>query len=147
MSSCVPQLLIKPAYSTYVAPLAPSIFTAFSMGNDSFNPAVYGAQTNAFAYPHLANIELTVFNWDSGFHPFHLHGHEFQVVRKSFDVTSNDTTINPPLDEGQTNPSRRDTITIPPTGSVTLRWTADNPGVWFFHCHVSSISTSRESPS
>jgi hypothetical protein len=62
--------------------------------------------------------------------------HEFQVVSKSFDVTSNDTTINPPLEEGQSNPSRRDTITIPPTGNVVLRWRADNPGAWFFHCHI-----------
>ncbi|ORX38813.1 Cupredoxin [Kockovaella imperatae] len=121
---------------TYVTPPNPSIFTAWSMGNDSLNPAVYGAQTHALTYPHLANVELTVYNWDSGFHPFHLHGHEFQVVHKSFDVTSNDTTINPPFDENQANPSRRDTITIPPTGSVTLRWTADNPGAWFFHCHI-----------
>jgi len=62
--------------------------------------------------------------------------HEFQVVSKSFDVTSNDTEINPPLTEGNENPSRRDTITIPPTGNVVLRWRADNPGAWFFHCHI-----------
>lgn len=54
--------------------------------------------------------------------------HEFQLVHKSFDVTSNDTSINPPLAEGQANPARRDTVTIPPGGSVTLRWIADNPG-------------------
>ena len=121
---------------TYITPPTPSLFTAHSMGNDSFTPAIYGAQTNAIAYPLFANIEMTVYNWDAGFHPFHLHGHEFQVVHKSFDVTSNDTTINPPMPEFQSNPSRRDTITIPPTGSVTLRWTADNPGAWFFHCHI-----------
>ncbi|ORY28145.1 putative iron transport multicopper oxidase FET3 precursor [Naematelia encephala] len=121
---------------TFQMPPTPSMFTALTMGNDSLLPAVYGAQTNALAYPHMANIQLTVYNWDAGFHPFHLHGHEFQVVHKSFDVTSNDTTINPPLEEGQSNPSRRDTITIPPTGSVTLRWTADNPGAWMFHCHI-----------
>ena len=62
--------------------------------------------------------------------------HEFQVVSKSFDVTSNDTEINPPVTEGNENPSRRDTITIPPTGNVVLRWRADNPGAWFFHCHI-----------
>ncbi|WWD18251.1 hypothetical protein CI109_102701 [Kwoniella shandongensis] len=100
---------------TYQMPMdTPSMFTALTMGEDSFNPAVYGAQTNAFVYKHMQNVQLTVFNWDAGFHPFHFHGHEFQV----------------------TNPSRRDTIVIPPTGSVTLRWTADNPGAWMFHCHI-----------
>jgi iron transport multicopper oxidase len=54
--------------------------------------------------------------------------HEFQIVHKSFDVTSNDTDVNPPFEEGQANPVRRDTVTIPPGGSVTLRWVADNPG-------------------
>jgi hypothetical protein len=51
------------------------------MGNDSFNPAVYGHQTNAIPYPHGANIQLTVYNWDDGFHPFHFHGY---VVLLSF---------------------------------------------------------------
>jgi hypothetical protein len=32
------------------------------------------------------------------------------------------------MQEDQTNPVRRDTVTIPPGGSVTLRWIADNPG-------------------
>jgi len=65
--------------------------------------------------------------------------HEFQVVSKSFDVTSDDPTINPPLVEDQKNPARRDTITIPPSGKVVIRWRSDNPGAWFFHCHVSQV--------
>lgn len=124
------------------------MFTALTMGKSAMTDSVYGAQTNAFSYPHMAMVQLTVFNWDAGFHPFHLHGyvavkdpayrrHEFQVVEKSFDVTSNDTSMNPPIVEGQENPTRRDTITIPPGGKVVLRWRADNPGAWFFHCHVS----------
>lgn len=121
---------------TYITPPTPSIFTALTMGNNSFDEKVYGAQTHAITYPHLANVRLTVYNWDAGFHPFHLHGHEFQVIEKSFDVTSNDSLINPGIVEGQTNPSRRDTITIPPTGRVVLQWRADNPGAWFFHCHI-----------
>jgi FtsP/CotA-like multicopper oxidase with cupredoxin domain len=59
---------------TYREPRTPSLFTALTMGNDSFNPAVYGHQTNAIPYPHGANIQLTVYNWDDGFHPFHFHG-------------------------------------------------------------------------
>lgn len=51
------------------------MFTALTMENNSMLPAVYGAQTNAYAYPHMANIQITVYNWDAGFHPFHLHGY------------------------------------------------------------------------
>jgi iron transport multicopper oxidase len=59
---------------TYQSPIVPSIFTALSMGENSLLTQVYGAQTNAFAYKLGQNIQLTVYNWDAGFHPFHLHG-------------------------------------------------------------------------
>ncbi|WRT64797.1 uncharacterized protein IL334_001731 [Kwoniella shivajii] len=121
---------------TFQEPKTPSIFTALTMGNDSFRSDVYGKMTNAIAYPHMANIQLTVFNWDSGPHPFHFHGHEFQIVQKSMDITSDDPQDNPPFVEDQKNPARRDTVTIPGGGKVVLRWRADNPGAWFFHCHV-----------
>lgn len=60
---------------TFREPRTPSYFTALTMGNNSFNPAIYGQQTNAIPYPHGANVQLTVYNWDDGFHPFHFHGY------------------------------------------------------------------------
>jgi hypothetical protein len=30
----------------------------------------------------------------------------------------------------------RDTIQIPRRGYAVLRFQADNPGMWFFHCHI-----------
>lgn len=50
---------------TYQMPHTPTIFTALSMGADAMNSKVYGAQTNAFAYPHMSRVQLTVFNWDA----------------------------------------------------------------------------------
>ena len=64
----------------------------------------------------------------------HLHGHKFQIVQRSTDYTSDDPTLNPPINETQTNPVRRDTVQVPAGEGVTLRVIADNPGVWFFHC-------------
>ena len=64
----------------------------------------------------------------------HLHGHKMQLVGRSQDYTSSDPTLNPPLNESQPNPMRRDTVQVPSGQSVTLRVVADNPGVWFFHC-------------
>lgn len=121
---------------TYLQPIVPTIFTALTMGNDSSLPQVYGAQTHGIVLEHMQNVQMTVINWDAGNHPFHLHGHVFQVVSRSYDVGSDDETINPPVTEGLANPARRDTIMIPSGGSVTLRFRADNPGVWFFHCHI-----------
>jgi FtsP/CotA-like multicopper oxidase with cupredoxin domain len=53
-------------------------------------------------------------------HPMHLHGHAFQVV-----------VINGAMLSGAV----RDTVLVPPMGSVTIAFDADNPGRWAFHCH------------
>jgi FtsP/CotA-like multicopper oxidase with cupredoxin domain len=53
-------------------------------------------------------------------HPMHLHGHAFQVV-----------AINGIPLAGAV----RDTVLVPPMGSVTIAFDADNPGRWAFHCH------------
>jgi len=53
-------------------------------------------------------------------HPMHLHGHAFQVV-----------AINGAPLAGAV----RDTVLVPPMGSVTITFDADNPGRWAFHCH------------
>lgn len=33
-------------------------------------------------------------------------------------------------------PMRRDTVEVHGGGSAVIRFKADNPGVWLFHCHV-----------
>lgn len=121
---------------TYVAPKTPALLSALSMGEEAANPAIYGPNSNAFVFQHLDMIELRLFNWDAGKHPFHLHGHHFQVVYKSQDVLSDDPELNPPFNESQVNPMRRDTVVVPPGGAAYLRFRADNPGTWFFHCHI-----------
>jgi FtsP/CotA-like multicopper oxidase with cupredoxin domain len=54
-------------------------------------------------------------------HPMHLHGHSFQVV------AINDRRLNGAL---------RDTVLVPGRNSVTVEFDANNPGLWFVHCHV-----------
>jgi FtsP/CotA-like multicopper oxidase with cupredoxin domain len=53
-------------------------------------------------------------------HPMHLHGHAFQVVA---------------IDSVPLAGAVRDTVLVPPMGSVTIAFDADNPGRWAFHCH------------
>ncbi|KAI0065684.1 laccase [Artomyces pyxidatus] len=61
-----------------------------------------------------------------GPHPVHLHGHTFSVVRSAQSATYN-----------YVNPVKRDVVSIGGLlDAVTIRWTADNPGPWFFHCHI-----------
>ncbi|KAJ1937066.1 ferroxidase fet3 [Kickxella alabastrina] len=116
---------------TYVMPKVPSMFTALTADEDIFNPAIYGPQTNAHVVKHMQEVQLIVNNFDAGNHPFHLHGHHFQLIERG--PAPYDSTYNP---RPKTAPSRRDTVTIPSMEYVVLRFRADNPGAWLFHCHI-----------
>lgn len=75
--------------------------------------------------------QLVINSIDTMEHPWHMHGHSFQVVGWGWDVYgAGNTTWN------LENPLRRDTITIPAKSHVILRWETDNPGLWALHCHV-----------
>jgi hypothetical protein len=39
------------------------------------------------------------------------------------------------------NPPQKDTIIVPTGGYVVIRFKADNPGLWFFHCHIDLHNT------
>ena len=56
------------------------------------------------------------------------------IVGRSANYSSDDPKLNPPVVEGEPNPMRRDTVLVESGASVTLRFVADNPGVWFMHC-------------
>ncbi|XP_050461961.1 uncharacterized protein LOC126856957 [Cataglyphis hispanica] len=75
-------------------------------------------------------------------HPFHMHGHAFyvmamgQVAKSSINwkmVQKMDKAnqVNRCFDK----PVKKDTITVPYNGYVVLRFLANNPGYWLFHCH------------
>ncbi|KAI8050168.1 multicopper oxidase-domain-containing protein [Gilbertella persicaria] len=117
----------------YLSPKVPTLNTLFSEGNYSLSSEVYGPQTQAIVLNHLENVEIILNNLDSGAHPFHLHGHVFQLVGSGEGVyTGNDSVVEWHL----SNPARRDTVLVPAESFVLVRFRADNPGVWFFHCHI-----------
>ncbi len=66
-------------------------------------------------------VSLKFVNETAMSHPMHLHGHSFQVV-----------AIN---DHGFSG-ALRDTVLVPGRNSVTVEFDANNPGLWFVHCHV-----------
>lgn len=65
-------------------------------------------------------VALGFMNHSMMAHPMHLHGHHFQV-----------TEVNGNRIAG----AMRDTVLVPPNGSVTVEFDADNPGRWLYHCH------------
>ncbi|KAM0908540.1 hypothetical protein ACQ4PT_015400 [Festuca glaucescens] len=66
-------------------------------------------------------------------HPFHLHGFNFFVVGQGF---GNFDPINDPAKYNLVDPVERNTVGVPAAGWVAIRFRADNPGVWFMHCHL-----------
>lgn len=66
-------------------------------------------------------------------HPFHLHGHAFWVLGQGVGPFNNNASALNLVDAPY-----RDMVTLFPFGWALLRFTATNPGVWPFHCHVQS---------
>lgn len=123
---------------TYTTPKVPTLFSVMSAGELATNSKVYGEFTNTFVLNHMEVIQIVLNNVDSGVHPFHMHGHEFQLIHRS-EAYDDDhpTPFNPKKDNKfPAIPMRRDTVHVQPNGNMVLRFRADNPGVWFFHCHV-----------
>ncbi|KAF9963277.1 hypothetical protein BGZ65_004767, partial [Modicella reniformis] len=111
---------------TYVMPKVPSLYTALTTGNLSSTAEVYGKYAHAM---------IIINNDDPGNHPFHLHGHVFQIVGRS-EGKYNPASGPYPGYFNNANPSRRDTVLIPSEQNVAIRFHANNPGVWLFHCHI-----------
>ncbi|KID75830.1 Cupredoxin, partial [Metarhizium brunneum ARSEF 3297] len=123
---------------TYALPKVPTLYTALSAGEMANDPRVYGEYTHPFVLKKNEIVQIVVNNLDSGRHPFHLHGHNFQAIYRS-----NESAGTFADEGGETDktfprvPMRRDTMVIWPEGNMVLRFKADNPvGVWLFHCHI-----------
>ncbi|KAK6237459.1 hypothetical protein QUC31_002928 [Theobroma cacao] len=66
-------------------------------------------------------------------HPFHLHGYNFFVVGTGI---GNFDPVKDPAKYNMVDPVERNTVGVPTGGWTAIRFRADNPGVWFMHCHL-----------
>jgi iron transport multicopper oxidase len=83
-------------------------------------------------------VDLLITNYDGGAHPFHLHGHAFQVIARS-GAGPDDGPLAIPKDYAKKAPDvpmRRDTLLIYGNGYAVIRFKVDNPGITLFHCHI-----------
>ena len=127
---------------TYVEPKVPTLYSALSMGASASDVAIYGRDTNPYVLKKNDIVEIILNNDDPGKHPFHLHGHNFQAVYRSeeeagFFDPNNHTAF-------AAKPMRRDTFMVHPQGSFVIRFRADNPGVWLFHCESIHLLASND---
>jgi iron transport multicopper oxidase len=122
---------------TYVAPKIPTLLTALSAPKDLINDArIYGSNTNSFVLNSGDVIEIVINNEDNNKHPMHMHGHKFQIVARS-EAFKDPVHYDPDKNQELPNfPAVRDTVNVEGNGYLVLRFKADNPGIWFFHCHL-----------
>ncbi|OAA59567.1 ferrooxidoreductase [Niveomyces insectorum RCEF 264] len=132
---------------TYTPPKVPTLYTALSAGAPELasQDVIYGTYTHPVVLAHNQVVEIVLNNADGGSHPFHLHGHNFQVIDRAppLGPDFNDFVDLDPVYYDPDNhtafpavPIRRDVIVLPPNGYVVMRFVADNPGIWLFHCHI-----------
>ncbi|EPS32652.1 hypothetical protein PDE_07612 [Penicillium oxalicum 114-2] len=130
---------------SYTKPKVPTLYTVLSSGDLATNAEIYGDFTHSMVLGHNQVVEIILNNGDGGSHPFHLHGHNFQLVdrapsygRHFYDYADGDPLVYDPNNhtEFPKYPARRDTFVLPPQGYFVIRFVADNPGVWLFHCHI-----------
>ncbi|KAI8720510.1 hypothetical protein NCS52_00496300 [Fusarium sp. LHS14.1] len=121
---------------TYTGAKVPTLYTVLDAGEDATNPAIYGSYTNSIVLKKNEIVQLVVNNLDSGRHPFHLHGHAFQSVHRSEEEAGIWADTKVADNKLPNTPMRRDTLVIYPNGNIVMRFKADNPGVWLFHCHI-----------
>ncbi|KAI0202335.1 multicopper oxidase [Astrocystis sublimbata] len=119
---------------TMIPQLVPSLYTALSAGPQAQNPLVYGVNSNPYVIKHNQIVEIIINNFDTGSHPWHLHGTTFQVIARNGKGEGfyKGEHLSPP----HPNPLRRDTVTINAGGYLALRFKANNPGVYLQHCHI-----------
>ncbi|KAH1093034.1 hypothetical protein GYH30_038985 [Glycine max] len=113
----------------------------FSMDYDILKPplnpnAKIGSGVYMFQFNQVVDVILQNANVMKGknseIHPWHLHGHDFWILGYGDGKfkQGDDSKFN------LKNPPLRNTAVIFPYGWTALRFKADNPGVWAFHCHI-----------
>jgi FtsP/CotA-like multicopper oxidase with cupredoxin domain len=81
------------------------------------NGKLYDPPNDGVAVKPNQRVRIRFVNESMMFHPFHFHGHTFQVMNN-----------NVPK-------ARKDTVLVPPKQTVEVDFDTNNPGKWISHCH------------
>ncbi|KAJ6582164.1 laccase 2 precursor [Mycena capillaripes] len=111
--------------AAFVPPTAPVLLQVLSGAQAAQDLLPPGS---VYTLPPNKVIEISIPGGSPGApHPFHLHGHNFHVIRSAGNSTYN-------FDD----PVIRDVVSTGPatTDNTTFRFVTDNAGPWFLHCHI-----------
>ncbi|PQE04096.1 putative iron transport multicopper oxidase fio1 precursor protein [Rutstroemia sp. NJR-2017a BVV2] len=123
--------------------------------NESFTSmsAIEGVNSVSYDQKHdfliqhsgIKVIDIVIQNFDEGNHPMHLHGHKVWVLGQghgpfpgyeALGLQAEGKGILEGHEHALDNLIRRDVATVEGFGWLAIRFVADNPGVWAFHCHL-----------
>ncbi|KAJ7116103.1 laccase [Mycena crocata] len=111
--------------AVYTSPTAPVLLQILSGAQSAADLLPSGS---VFTLPANSVVELSIPGGTPGApHPFHLHGHNFFVVKSAGNDTFN---FVDPVIRDVTN-TGADT-----TDNTTIRFVTDNAGPWILHCHI-----------
>lgn len=115
-------------------PKVPTLYSALTTRPAATDASVYGVNTNGVVLNKGDSVDIVLNNNDAATHPFHLHGHHFQVLARGeenaghFQPTTQATFPRVPV--------RRHTVFVRPVSYFVVRFVADNPGGFFMYCTV-----------
>lgn len=127
--------LLHQSQGVYTTDFPSSPLIPFNYTGTSPNNTMVTNGTKVVVLPFNTSVELVMQDTSilgAESHPLHLHGYNFFVVGQgfgNFDPKKDPTKFN------LVDPVERNTVGIPSGGWVAIRFLADNPGVWFMHCH------------
>ncbi|KAG6913477.1 hypothetical protein DXG01_006550 [Tephrocybe rancida] len=108
----------------YESPVIPTLLDIINNGYST--EANFNISEHTYVLARDQIVDLVIHgSADGHVHPFHLHGHAFDVVQSQSGPAN---YVNPP---------RRDVVGVGSGGgTVIVRFKTDNPGPWFLHCHI-----------
>ena len=90
------------------------VFFESTLGFNTIDGRAFLGSTPVFHARRGEVVQWDVLSLGDDFHTFHVHGHRWREADGSF----------------------RDTKTIGPAESFSVRWREEEPGTWLYHCHV-----------
>ncbi|KAG0469775.1 hypothetical protein HPP92_016475 [Vanilla planifolia] len=108
------------------------IWSAPKNPNATLGNGIYRLEFGSTVDVVLQNTNTLTPN-NSETHPWHLHGHDFWVLGYGLGK------FDPEVDTREYNlvdPIMKNTVALHPYGWTAIRFQANNPGVWAFHCHI-----------
>ncbi|KAH9319135.1 hypothetical protein KI387_020904, partial [Taxus chinensis] len=125
---------INGVFTTDFPPNPPVVFnyTGNNIPRSLWAPS-FGTKVSVLNYNATVQVVFqatSIFQADN--HPMHIHGYDFYVVGQG---SGNYNAQTDPLKFNLFDPVLRNTVGVPVIGWTAIRFKADNPGVWFVHCH------------